>query len=96
MAAKGWFRKKTPEGKNVLRDRTKAGLVGAGGALLFTPLGGDIIGGAAGNAAANTTKTLGAITDGIVGNTTSQMSSSSSSLLVVLLGILMVAGQKFM
>jgi len=81
----GIFRKKNAAGKNVLRDRTKAGLWGLGGLALFTPLGGNIIGGAAGNAAANVTKTTDGIVRGVTGNTSSQLSSSSSSLLVVLL-----------
>ena len=86
--------RKTVDGKKVLRDRTKAGLAVAGGTLLFTPLGGNILSSAAGNAAGNTTKIAGALHEGVTGNMSSQLSSSSSSLLLVMLGILLVVGQR--
>lgn len=82
---KGFFKKTNPDGKKVLRDRTKAGLWGLGGLALFTPIGGTLISSAAGNVAAGVTKTTDGIVRGVADNTSSQLSSSSSSLLVVLL-----------
>jgi len=87
MASKGWFRKKNDAGKNVMRDRTKAGLWGLGGVGLLTPVGGAVVSSAAGNAAANVTKTTDGIVRGVADNTSSQLSSSFSSFLVAMLAL---------
>ena len=64
VAKKGLLRKTNSAGKKVMRDRTKAGLWGLGGLALFTPFGGNLISGLTGQAAENTSKTIGSIGDG--------------------------------
>lgn len=91
-SSKGTFKKKV-NGKSVMRDRTKAGLVGAGGALLFTPLGGELVGGAANNASANAGQAFTAVTQG-AGGTSSQLSLSSSSIALVVLGFVLMSGRR--
>lgn len=64
--SKGLLTKTNAQGQSVLRNRTKLGLVGAGGVALFTPLGGDLVSGAVGQASENIGNIGGSLLSGLL------------------------------
>jgi hypothetical protein len=98
VAKKGFFRKTNSAGQKVMRDRTKAGLWGLGGLALFTPFGGNLISGLTGQAAENTSKTIGSIGDGAaMGMTQAPISAlccSCSSCIVLIVVAMIFLGRR--
>lgn len=98
VVKKGIFRKKNAAGNMAMRDRTKAGLWGLGGLALFTPLGGDLISGLTGQAAENTSKTIGSIGEGtafgLAQAPISALCCSCCSIMSVIVALIMFVGRR--
>ena len=98
VAKKGLLRKTNSAGGKVMRDRTKAGLWGLGGLALFTPFGGNLISGLTGQAAENTSKTIGSIGDGAIMGMTqapiSMMCCSCSSCIALIVVAMIFLGRR--